>query len=411
MFDFSMRATRANEPTPGNLSLVGPGQAERLFGLRLEEMSAGQVRRAYRSIVATLIDFRAQKFASQMHDVTVVRQQEQGETEQVETGHPWVELLQSPSPQMPATLFYQTCFKLIDSQGHVDIAPMYSEQMGRNVPEALRIIFPEFGTVVPSYDGSGQVDAWEFQRRSGGREVLPPRSIIRIKEPHPTAPWRTAGKLEAAAYEIDEMSAYNIFARDKARSKGQPEIVLEDDSSESPQKIKRLGQAFSEMWDVNTEIVPVAGGGLSVEVADVTPAEMEFLESRRFNVDQLLMMFEIPKGMLSSEDSATGKGRSEAKKQFQEDTVQPKVDTTTEQFAHNLRRIFDAEDSDLDLESPDVVTVPPGEKLEIDLQRIKTGTPPNRILRERGEEEVDGGDTPMIDGALQSLQAATSGLA
>lgn len=53
------------------------------------------------------------------------------------------------------------------------------------------------------------------------------------------------------------------------------------------------------------------------EKMDLTPAEMEFLEMRRFNVEQLLMIFGIPKGMLSSEDSATGRGRTAAKRQFE----------------------------------------------------------------------------------------------
>jgi HK97 family phage portal protein len=411
MFDFTARATSLSKKSPTSIDIVGPGQAHRLFGHRIEEMSSGQMRRAYRSIVATLIDFRARKFAPQMHDMKVVRKVEQNEMEDVEPDHPWVGLLGSPSPLIPATLFYQVCFKLIDSQGHVDLVPIYEEQMGRLVPQSLRILYPEWGYVLPSYDQKGEVESWHYYRKGGGRETLPPRSIIRIKEPHPTAPFRTAGKLEAAAYEIDEHAANNVFSRDKARGKGRPQVILRDESIESASEARKLAREFSQQYHQRTDRIPVERGGMEIEQVDVTPAEMEFLESRKFTVDQLMAIFEIPKGMLSSEDSATGKGRAGAKRQFEEDTVQPKIRTTTEQLGHNLRRIFDAGGSNLALKAPDVVTMPPDKRLGMHLKRIKTGTPPNRILRERGEEEVDGGDTPMIDGALQSLQAATSGLA
>lgn len=412
MFDFS--ATRASVPAepPDSIDIVGPGQVGQYFGLQFGELDSRQVRKAYRSIVAQLISFRARKFAPEMTRAAVVREQAQGETEDVEPDHPWVRLLRTPNPNTPQTLFWKASFKIFDAQGHVDFAVQYDREMGRRVPSALHIIYPEFGSVRPIYNTMGEPVAWEFQRAGGGTDTLPPPSIIRLKEPHPTAPWRTAGKLEAAAYEIDEMHAQNIFGRDKARDKGRPNVVLRDegDKVETTADAKKLAREFSQMYHQKTGLTPVERGGMKIEPMNLTPQEMEFLESRRLNMDKLLMMFDIPKGMLSSEDSATGRGRSGAKKQWQEDTVQPFIDNRVEEMAHELRRIFEAEESELTLASPDVVTVPPDQRLEMDLKRMQTGTPPNRILRERGEDEVEGGDTPFVSGALQPLQNASASL-
>lgn len=410
MFDFS--AERATQEPPEQIEVVGPGQVSQYFGMRFEELDSRQVRKAYRSIVAQLISFRARKFAPQMAATTVVRGQGQGETEDVEPDHPWVRLLRTPNRHMPQTLFWKAAFKIFDVQGHVDFAVQYERDMGRRIPSALHIIYPEFGSVRPIYNTMGEPTAWEFQRTGGGNDILPTASIIRLKEPHPTAPWRTAGKLEAAAYEIDEMHAQNIFGRDKARDKGRPNVVLRDEGSkiETTADAKKLAREFSQMYHQKTGLTPVERGGMKIEQMNLTPQEMEFLESRRLNMDKLMMLFDIPKGMLSSEDSATGRGRSGAKKQWQEDTVQPFIDNRVEEMAHELRRIFDAEDSELTLKSPDVVTVPPEKRLEIDKKRMATGTPPNRILRERGEDEVDGGDTPFVSGSLQPLQNASASL-
>jgi len=405
MFDTS--ATRQETgPAPSDFDVIGPGQVSQFFGFRFEEMSTGEVRAAYRSVVSALMSFRAQKFAPEMEKAKVIRQTTQEESEVVGTDHPWVELTREPSPHLPATLFWENAFKIVDAQGHVDLAVRYESRMGRRVPKHLTIIFPEYGEVTPVYDQSGARVGWDYQKTGGGRNRLPTESIIRLKEPHPTAPWRTAGKLEAAAYEIDEMMAHNIFARDKARNQGRPNVVLKDPGTQTKAEARKKAKEFAEMYNEQTGLTPVERGDMEIKQMDLTPAEMEFLETRRFNVEQLLMIFGIPKGMLSSEDSATGRGRTAAKRQFEEDTVQPFIDKRVEQLSFEFRRIFDAEDSDLRLESPDTVTIPPDTRLDIDMKRLKTGSPLNRILRERGEEEVDGGDESFVTSSVQSLEKA-----
>jgi len=305
MFDFDMRAGGVPSQPEENVPIVGPGQLSRYRGLRFEEMNAQQLRTAYRSIAAALIDYRAQAFAPHLAGMTVMRRQSQEEAEQVEPDHPWVELLRKPSPHVPATIFFEVCSKIVDGRGHVDLMVAYRSEAGRDVPDALRIVYPEYADVDPIFDEMGDVRAWEITRHGGGTEILHPKSVIRLKRPHPSAAWRTAGK------------------------------------------------------------------------------------------------------MLSSEQSATGEGRDGARAQFDEYTVQPYVNKRAEQLSHELRRVFEAEDSGLFLKAPDVVQMSPEQKLDIDRKRLETGTPPNRVLRERGEEEVEGGDTPMVARGLQSLQKAT----
>jgi len=176
---------------------------------------------------------------------------------------------------------------------------------------------------------------------------------------------------------------------------------------ESKQKARKIARDMSRMYNERTGLTPVEYGDMEFKDMTLTPSDLDFLESRRFTTDQLLTIFEIPKGMLSSEQSATGEGRDGARAQFDEYTVQPYVNKRAEQLSHELRRVFEAEGSGLFLKAPDVVQMSPEQKLDIDRKRLETGTPPNRVLRERGEDEVEGGDTPMVARGLQSLQKAT----
>jgi HK97 family phage portal protein len=410
MFDFQAQRVDVPAQAPSDVKVIGAGQIRRFMGTRFEDLSASQVRTAYRSIVSELISYRAENFAPEMNDSRVVRQESQRQATEVPTDHPWVQLLREPSPHLPATLFWEQAFKILDSKGHVDFAVRYRREMGRQVPEDLLIIYPEFGIVSPIFDETGDRIAWNYQRAGGGSDVLLPQSIVRLKEPHPTAPWRTAGKIEASAYEIDEMQAQNVFARDKARNQGRPNVVLQDESIETTADAKKLAKEFAQMYNEKTGLTPVERGGMEIKEMDLSPQEMEFLESRRFNLDKLFIMFGIPKGMLSSEDSATGRGRTAAERQFEKYTVQSFINKRCEQMSYELRQIFGAEDSDLRLEAPQVWNLPPDRRLDVDMKRMKTGTPPNRLLKERGEEEVEGGDEPLVSGAVQSLQGAGASL-
>jgi HK97 family phage portal protein len=408
MFDFDMRAGAAPTQPEETVPIVGPGQLSRYRGLRFDDMNAQQLRTAYKSIAAALIDYRAQAFAPHLADLAVMRRESQQEAEEVEPDHPWVELLRKPSPHTPATIFFEVCSKIVDGQGHVDLMVQYRSEAGRDVPDALRVIYPEYADVDPVYDEMGDVRAWEIQRRGGGNEMLHPKSVIRLKRPHPSAAWRTAGKLEAAAYEVDELQAQNVYGRDTARNQGKPNVVLNaGEGVESKQKARKIAKDMSRMYNERTGLTPVEYGDMEFKDMTLTPSDLDFLESRRFTTDQLLTIFEIPKGMLSAEQSATGQGRDGARAQFDEYTVQPYVNKRAEQLSHELRRVFDAEGSGLFLEPPDVVQMSPKQKLEIDRKRLETGTPANRVLRERGEEEVEGGDTPLVARGLQSLQKAT----
>jgi|APHM01.1.fsa_nt_gi hypothetical protein len=176
MFDFSMRAGDVPAQPEENVPIVGPGQLSRYRGLRFEEMNARQLRTAYKSIAAALIDYRAQAFAPHLADMTVMRRQSQQEAEQVEPDHPWVELLRKPSPHTPATIFFEVCSKIVDGQGHVDLMVQYRSEAGRDVPDALRIVYPEYADVDPIYDEMGDVRAWSFRGMvAGTRSCIPIR--------------------------------------------------------------------------------------------------------------------------------------------------------------------------------------------------------------------------------------------
>jgi len=398
------------DTAPDRVPVVGSRSMRRFFGLEPSEMTGARMRKAYRSLVAAFISFRAQEFVPHMNEVSVVREESQGEAEPVDTDHPWVQLLDQPNPSTSTTMLWEVAFQQMDAQGHADFAVQFEQEMGRPVPKALHLLWPAFGRARPIIGELGQTVGWEYRQTSGSTQILPPESIIRLKEPHPFGPHFTAGRIEIGAYEVDTRTAQLIFQRNKARGQGRPNMVLRAENIESLQEAKKTGRDLSRIYNERTDMVPVEIGSWSFEEMDLTPQEMEFLESMGATRDDLMTIFQIPKGMLSSEDSATGRGRSAAEKQWEKHTVKPKIRKTVEQLSHEMRRIFDARDSTLSLRPPEVVSLSPQERVEIDKKRVETGTPINRVLRERGEEEVEGGDEPLVSGSLQSLEAAASGL-
>src|SRR5690606_28462880 len=105
-------------------------------------------------------------------------------------------------------------------------------------------------------------------------------------------------------------------------------------------------------------------------------------------------------------DAAYATGQEGAQTGFAVNPVQPNVIEIAAQVHVEYERIFRAARGALRLEVPNVIPINRKEQMEVDEIRIRTGTPINRILAERGEEDVEGGDVPMVSGMLQPLVAS-----
>lgn len=386
------------------------------------EITRGQLRSAYRGIVSMLIEYRAKNFAPHMLNAVVERRTGDGqeEWESVEPEHPMVRLLRRPFPGdidegkrgKAALKVYKWMSKIYDGMGHSDFVVKEGrlEQGGPVVPISLLPVYPIYGRMQPHLDGEGHVIQWSFHKEDGHIETFDAGDVIRIERQHPEDPRKTAGLVEAAAYEIDQYLAANIFGRDKMLDQGMPQVGLETDKTFSERsELTKLSNDFASTYRVGRRSgVPVSHGGLKIKELQLSPRDAQFQQQREFILDVLFMIFETHKGLFA--ENATEANAVQADRAFATRTVQPQIDEWSETLTHEFERIFRVEEPDtLRIKAPNAVPMDPEQREKVNRMRVERGVPINVIMREQGEDEVEGGDTPLVRSTLQSLDMASGG--
>ena len=406
---YGQRKTKHYENQREMPVIVGQGFANNVFGFNFNELSPEKQRSAYRSLVQMLVSFRARNMCKGIVGAEIKRRSGK-DLKDVEANNPWMKLLSRPNEHTAPSVVYNWMFQAIDMQGHADFMVQYAGILGTSMPIALHPIYPQFARVEPNFGSVGEIVSWAFDLHGGGTSNLPYEQVIRIKRPHPVAPWFTAGKIEAAAYEIDTLSAENIFSRDSANDQGKPRVMLEADKPLLRDQAITVAQDFAAMYSAGgPNAVPVSHSGLKIKPLTITPEQLDFIESKKFTREQLFTMFEVPISLFSGEAYATGS--NSARTGFIENTVQPAVDDVAPQLEFEFERIFRVKKKGImAIVPPNMVPVNKKEQSEIDRNRLASGTPLNRILAERGEDTVKGGDVALVPANLVPLELVSEGL-
>lgn len=388
------------------------------FGAKsLRRIGPQELQQVYRSKVAMLMQYRASNFAPHLKNLTVERRigDEQDDWEPVERDHPWVRLIRRPNDYMPALLFWKWVVLARDGLGHADMlvqeGTVETEEFGEvPVPvKALHPVYPDYGRMEPMHDTEGDLQGWMFHRSDGKKFPLEAEDVIRVKRQHPNAPWRTAGLVEAAAYEIDQDTAANIYSRDSLRSQGVPDVVLESPEEMNKPKVQKLARRFAKLYGAGRDKVPVAHGGMEVKELSLSQKDQEFSKQREFIAQTLHKIFETHEGLFSKD--ATRANAEAALFSFAANTVKPNVESITGQFEFEMERVFEADRDQIRISLPADIIPEDRETVEkIRDMKIKNGTLLiNEARQDDGRDEVEFGDEPLVNGTLMPLSALGEG--
>lgn len=366
-------------------------------------LQPNQVEAAYVSQVQMLINFRARNMWRGITEAMVKRRTSQSELEIVEDRHPWLELLRNPCEHEPASTTWSWVFQMIDMWGSADFIVWNQQLLGRTYPATLIPIYPEFARVWPKYNGAIELEGWMMMTMDGKTSRLGPADVIRIKRGYPGDPHKCSSLIRAAAYEIDALTAQNVYQRDDARKQGLPRVMLEAAREVSPTDARQAAKNFKKQY-ASGDPVPVSTAGLTVKPITINSRDMEFVAQARLTREQLYDIFEVPKEVFSGEAYASG--RNGARLVFLENVAEPGVHDVANQVSQEFSRIFEVRERGALCVVPKSMVPEDRERsLKLDRMRLETGTPLNKILEERGEDPVEGGDQSFLPIGLSPIGA------
>jgi HK97 family phage portal protein len=213
----------------------------------------------------------------------------------VETG-PLVQLFETPNPMMSGAQLIEATFIYLGLCGEAFY--IAERKNPREVPKELWTFHPNRFKEVVDKD-TGLIAGWTYEK--GGKKVpFEAHEIIFFRYFNPYHEYRGLAPLQAAQAGIDQdfwASRYNAaFFKNNA----QPGGILETSANLGDEEFKRLLAQWNDRHQGANKAHAIAllEGGVTYKQTGLSQKDMDFLEQRKFNREEIMAAFKVPKSEL-----------------------------------------------------------------------------------------------------------------
>ena len=279
----------------------------------------------YNSWIWACIEKRSKAFASVKFNLYKLKNN--GELEQI-LAHPLLELLYKVNPEMTKFDFLELSMTYLDLYG---ASPWYLERNGTSKVQAIYLVRPEYLTMRKASDGSTIDYLYKIGTFS---MVIAKEDIIMLKNYNPKYPEKGLGTIEAVrmnAQQDDYMTQSNVnLLLNDSRLSG----VLEIPSEPSKESLKRLEKEWGQKYGGydNSGKLKVLTEGMKYVPIGVSPKDLDFVNSQKFNRDKILAIFGVPIELLGNLQTANRASAEAVSYIFYKGTIEPLVNKYIEQI-------------------------------------------------------------------------------
>lgn len=252
--------------------------------------------------------------------------------------HPILDLLYKVNPEMTKFNFLQLSMIYKDLLGASPWVLEGGDKNGRN-PKMMYVARPEFFKA--EKDKEGKVVKYVYQIGTYKKEFTP-EQVIFLKNYNPQNPDKGIGIIEAVRMTA-ENDDYIVQTNNNLLTNGAvPGGYLETEEVLDDKEIKRLTKKARAKYAgfENAYKVQILQGGMKFKPNIIPPRDMEFIEGRKFNRDEIAGVFGVPKSLLTFDDVNLASAKT-GEYQFAKWTLEPLAKEICEQLNEFLVPKFD----------------------------------------------------------------------
>lgn len=193
-------------------------------------------------------------------------------------------------------------------------------------PRSIFPLNPKRIRIVPN-KATGEVRGYLYEG-DGVRIPFDPQEIIHFKRPHPNNDWWGLGDVEAGEPLFNESIHRTNWRRRFWRNGAAPSgVMITEDMIEDEQEFDKAKQRFHQEYggEENSGKIAWLTGKWKYEQLGLTAAEMQDIESEKWNVEQLFLLHGVPLSVAGIRDSANYATADIDNQRFKEYTVLPLV--------------------------------------------------------------------------------------
>jgi HK97 family phage portal protein len=202
-------------------------------------------------------------------------------------------------------------------------------------PKYLYALRPDRMTPKAGIGPREYISAWEYNA-NGRIYVYKPEQILHVTEFHPTNDFFGLSRLEVAAKSIDIANlSMNWNANLLNRDMRIPGALKVDGTLTEDQRKVLLADLAQYQGAENAGKIPIfegGSGGMEWQPMAITPKEMDWLNSEKFNTRRICAIFDVPSQLLGDTEASTYANMQEARAAFYMEAVLPMMDVLRDEL-------------------------------------------------------------------------------
>ena len=236
-----------------------------------------------------------------------------------------------PSDQMDRIALHEMIVLWLKLRGEAFVLPLDANQQTINLrrpgarPDSLWLLPPDMVNHVVM---NNRLAAWRYS--AGSQDAvrtlyLLPEEVVQIKLPNPYHPWRGMSPLTVARTAADADFAAAVVMKGMMRNNGSLEDIVESEQPLNDDQRAMIRAALRERRrGAGAAANPlVLEGGLKFVKPSLSSADQQFLEHRKFNRQELCMIYRVPQELLGYTEDANRSVADAARLNFQQYTLEP----------------------------------------------------------------------------------------
>lgn len=249
--------------------------------------------------------------------------------------HPAELLIKSPNPYMTSQDMFERLTYHLNLGGNGIWYPVKLD----NIPVELWPLQPQHVTPIPH--ATKFLSGYKYQVNGGEERVLDVDDVIHFQFVNPSDPYWGMSPLQAAAKVVDsDVEAVN-WNKVSLQRRGVPDGVFAVNApgSTRQQWLEARQQVRDQYLGKGRE--PWVVFNVDYKQMSLTPIEMDFLETRKFNREEICSVYGVLPIMIGAMDGTSYNNITTAKRIFWEDTIIPYLDDIRDCLNTSLLPFFE----------------------------------------------------------------------
>jgi HK97 family phage portal protein len=237
-----------------------------------------------------------------------------------------------PHPQLDRFQFWELIVSWLMLRGEAFVYPAMEaramEGRATQAPNSLHILSPDHLHEIVSH---GQLAGWRYSAHgltlspSHTPPVFLPEDLIHIRLPNPFNFFRGMSPLTVAYLAAQTDYAAAQFMKGTMLNNADTGLIITTPEQLSPEQVEQAKSALRERKRAaGTADRPLfLWGGAHVERPAISTADLQFLENRKFNRQEICAIFKVPQELLGFTEDANRSVSESARLNFMENRIAP----------------------------------------------------------------------------------------